>query len=67
VQSGFGVTSPGLKTWGEDYDVEQWLEMAKQLVDDLDPISSETFAMIVDLPKYEEVERIASSRRNPYC
>ena len=52
---------------GEDYDVEQWLEMAKQLVDDLDPISSETFAMIVDLPKYEEVERIASSRRNPYC
>ena len=52
---------------GDDYEVEQWLEMAKQLVDDLDPISSETFATIVDLPKCEEVERIANNRRNPYC
>jgi len=51
---------------GEDYDLEQWLEMAKRLVDDLDPIGSETFATIVDLPKYEEVEKIANSRRAPY-
>lgn len=50
-------------------EAKKWarLEMARQLVDDLDPISSETFAILVDLPKYEEVERIANSRRNPYC
>ena len=56
-----------IEEMGDDYEVEQWLEMAKQLVDDLGPISSETFSMLVDLPKYEEVERIANSRRNPYC
>lgn len=51
---------------GDDYDVEQWLEMAKQLVDDLDPISSKTFAMLVDLPKYKEVEKIAN-RQKYHC
>lgn len=48
------------------YEVDLWLQMARQLVDDLDPISSQTFATIVALPKYKTVEKIANSRESRY-
>ena len=50
----------------KDYEVSEWLTLARRLIDDLDPISSETFANIVDLPKYAEVEQIWNERRNRF-
>lgn len=50
----------------DDYEVNEWLALAKKLVDDLDPISSVKFAMIVDLPKYAEVEAIWHLRHKTY-
>lgn len=46
----------------DEYVVDEWLAMAKQLVNDLDPIASETFATIVSLPSYAEVERVWQER-----
>jgi hypothetical protein len=49
-----------------DSEVVDWLVMANQLADDLDPISSESFAKLVKFPKYDEVKIIAESRKAPY-
>lgn len=40
----------------------EWLAMAKRLIDDLDPLSADTFGRIVPLPKYKEVEQISNKQ-----
>lgn len=47
-------------------EVSEWLNLAKELIDDLDPIGSGTFAQIVDLPKYKEVQTIWKAQKDPF-
>lgn len=50
----------------DEYEVADWLVLAKKLVDDLDPIASEKFGLQATPPKYAEVEKVWRERHSRY-
>lgn len=51
---------------GEQNEVAEWVKLANQLVNTLDPIGSESFAAIVKLPKYSVVKEVWNQRHRRY-
>jgi len=51
---------------GEPNEVAEWVKLANQLVNKLDPIGLESFAAIVKLPKYSVVKEVWNQRHRRY-
>ena len=49
-----------------DHDVSEWIKVAGQLVSALDPLSSKSFATVVNLPKYSDVKDKWQQRRRQH-